>query len=189
MVKLMITSGCIFEIQSTSPNSRSYPWNIQCLSPNHFKNPIHIPYICENFNILADSCCLVSWSQSYLPINPGPAYHNVTVVPGIVCHHASWSPCAKVQPGPFEHFPSCQNLQRSFFLSHDGRRFATLQRPSLVHSTFAFLLYNRSIHRGGLYSIYDLYPVLKFVSGAKVGEINNRLNKKLVGGFNPSEKY
>ena len=41
----------------------------------------------------------------------------LAVFPRTRCHHASWSPCAKVQPGPFEHFPSCQNLQRSFFLS------------------------------------------------------------------------
>ena len=31
----------------------------------------------------------------------------------------SWSPCAKVQPGPLEHFPSCQNLHNIFFLACD----------------------------------------------------------------------
>lgn len=128
MVELIITSGCIIEIQSTSPNSRSYPWNIQCLSPKHFKNPIHISLHLWKFQHPCDyRWRLVSWSQSYLPINPGPYIY--PVVPGIVCHHASWSPCAKVQPGPFEHFPSCQNLQRSFFLSDDGRRFASIHSP------------------------------------------------------------
>ena len=122
MVKLIITSGCILEIQSTSPNSRSYPWNIQCLSPNHFKNPIHIPFNCENSTSLRLSLPF-GLLISIIPINRGPYIY--PVVPGIVCHHASWSPCAKVQPGPFEHFPSCQNLQRSFFLSDDRRRFAT----------------------------------------------------------------
>lgn len=85
MVKLIITSGCMLEIQGTSPNSRSYPWNKQCLSPNHIK----IQFIFPTF-VKIQPCILAdSWrwsldliiSQSYLPIYPAPhserpAYHN-----------------------------------------------------------------------------------------------------------------
>ena len=177
MVKLMITSGCMFEIQSTSPNSRSYPWNIQCLSPNHFKNPIHIPYTFVKISTslrLSLACGLLisiissqELSATMLRDRHVRKYNQDLLsifLPAKTCREVSSCPTTGAD------LQLC-NVQVWYIL------------------TFAFLLYNRSIHRGGLYSIYDLYPVLKLVYGAKVGEINNRLNKNLVGGFNPSEKY